>query len=307
MKLKRVLISIIIMLNITACSTPPKLICELGDIPPPPRKIENVRVALVLGGGGARGAAHLGVLEVLEQHNIPIDLIVGTSAGSVVGAMYADYKDCRLLYDQLIRLRKWDLLDLSISDSLLFFSQLKGPVQGYYLEEFIAKNMTVNNVEDLKIPFIAVATDITNNKAYTFASGPIAIAVHASSAIPPVFTPVKAYGRILVDGGVIEAVPVQIAKNYNPKVVIAVDISTNGGDFKINNMADVVSKSMSISYYTMSQMQSAKADVVIHPNLSEYGTFDDCDNYKVYNLGKNAALRKLPEIIAELRRKKIMN
>ncbi len=307
MKLKIIFFPIIIMLNITACAVALKDSNELEATPPPPRKIENVNVALVLGGGGARGIAHLGVLEVLEEYNIPIDLIVGTSAGSVVGAMYADCKDHKTLYKKLIDLKTWDLLDLSLSDSLLFFSDLKGPVQGYYLEEFIDKNMCIKDIEKLKIPFVAVATDIESEKPYVFESGSVAVAVHASSAIPPVFTPVKAYGKLLVDGGVIEAVPVQIARRYNPKVVIAVDISTNGGGFELNNMMDIVSKSMSISFYAMSKMQSTKADVVIHPNLTDHGLFDDTNNYKVYQQGKNAALRKLPEIIAELRRKKIIN
>lgn len=307
MNLRRICVGIVIMLSLSSCMTPHKSLYEVPKHPPPPRKIENVNVALVLGGGGGRGIAHLGVLEVLEKHNIPIDLIVGTSAGSVVGAMYADYKDHKLLYQQLIKLRKWDFLDFSIADSLLFFSEMRGPVQGYYLEDFIVKNMTTHNIEDLKIPFIAVATDIEKERPYIFESGPIAIGVHASSAIPPVFTPVKVYGHVLVDGGVVEAVPVSIARRYNPKVVIAVDISINGGGTELNNMADVMNKAMSISYYTMSQMQSTKADILIHPNLNGYGTFDDHDNVYIHNLGKEAAIKKLPEIIAELRHKKIIN
>src|SRR5262249_46181885 len=157
-----------------------------------------------------------------------------------------------------------------------------------YLEDFIVKNMSTHNIEDLKIPFVAVATDIEREKAYVFESGPIAISVHASSAIPPVFTPVKAYGHILVDGGVVAAVPVDIAKQYNPKMIVAVDIATNGAGSKLNSMADLMEKAMSILYYTMSQMQSIKADVLIHPDLKGYGTFDDHDNKRVHDLGRDA-------------------
>jgi NTE family protein len=293
------LISVIIMM--TSCASQPKILYNIPETPPPARKIENVNVALVLGGGGSRGIAHLGVIKVLEEHKIPIDLIVGTSAGSVVGAMYADYVDHDLLYQQLINLRKWDLLDISLGNSLTFFTDIKGPVGGCYLEQFLVTNMTTHNIEDLKIPFVAVATDIEKERAYLFESGPIALGVHASSAIPPIFSPVRAYGKILVDGGIIEAVPVRVAKKYNPKIIIAVDISTNGVGLSPVSMADVVSKSMTISYYTMSRMQSAGADVVIHPNLHEYGTFDDHANQIMYERGKNAALKKLPDILRRLR------
>lgn len=307
MKITNFIIGIILMLTLSSCASPAKKFFDLPNTPPPPREIKNVNVALVLGGGGSKGIAHLGVIEVLESHGIPIDLIVGTSAGSIVGAMYADHKDSKMLYEQLIAVKKWDLLDLSIADSLSFFSDIKGPVQGYYLEEFLVTNMTVNNIEDLKIPFVAVASDVEDESAYVFDSGPIAPAIHASSAIPPVFSPVRAYGKLLVDGGIIEPVPVRIAERYNPKVIIAVDISTSGKEYALGNMLDVTGKSLSIAYYTLSQMQAAKAHILIHPNLNGYGTFDDHANDAMYEIGRKAAYRKLPEIIHELKRKKLIN
>jgi NTE family protein len=308
MKISQLFVYILLMFTISSCAPttrPP--IFTLPDTPPEPREIKDVNVALVLGGGGAKGIAHLGVIEVLEKHGIPIDLIVGTSAGSIVGAMYADYKDSKLLYDQLIKIKKWDLIDISFADSLSFFSELRGPAQGYYLEDFLVRNLTVNNIEDLKIPFVAVASDLEQENAYVFDSGPIAPAVHASAAIPPVFSPVKIYGKVLVDGGVVEPVPVRVAEKYNPKVIIAVDISTTGREYGMANMLDVTGKSLSISYYLLSQLQSSRAHVLIHPDLNGYGTFDDHANKEMYEIGRKAAIRKLPEIIMELRRKKIIN
>jgi NTE family protein len=265
-----------------------------------PREIKDVNVALVLGGGGVKGIAHLGVIEVLEKNGIPIDLIVGTSAGSIIGALYANYQDSTLLHENLIHLHKWDILDISIINTFRFFSALHGPIQGYYLEEFMVKNTTVNNIEELKIPFVAVATDLNCEKAFRISSGPIATAIHASSALPPYFSPIKAYGKILVDGGVVEPVPVPTAKLYNPKVIIAVDISTSGREYTLSTMWDVTNRSLYVSYYTLSQFLAKQADVFIHPPLEGYGTFDDGNNHKLYRIGKRAAIDKLPDILHAL-------
>jgi NTE family protein len=301
-KLNTLLVALIVV-TLSACAptkyiTPPKYL-------PPPRKIEKVGVALALGGGGSKGFVHLGVLEVLEENGIPIDLIVGTSAGSIIGALYADYADSKMLKENILHINKWDILDFSIFHSLHFFVDVRGPVQGYYLEEFLVKNMTVNNMEDLRIPFIAVASDIENDRSVPISSGPVATAVHASSAIPPVFTPVKEYGMFLVDGGVTEPVPVATARQYNPKVLISVDISTPGDDLPLNNMWDVTNKSLYISYYQLSRMQSLGADVSIHPNLNGFGMFDDSESLKLYGIGRAEALKAMPAILAELKKKGI--
>ncbi len=298
------LLSILIILSLVACTAPRRLITP-PDRLPPPRKIENVNVAIALGGGGSKGFVHLGVLEVLEEYGIPIDLIVGTSAGSIMGALYADYADSQLLKENVLHISKWDILDVSLFDSLHFFIDVRGPVQGFYLEEFIVKNLTVNNMEDLKIPFVAVATDLENDRPIAISSGPVAVAVHASSAIPPVFTPVKEYGMFLVDGGVVEPVPVATARQYNPKVLISVDISTPGDDLPLNNMWDVSNKSLYVSYYALSRLQSLTSDVSIHPNLNGFGMFDDAHNQKLYEIGRQETLKLMPEILDELKKKGI--
>lgn len=302
----KLIFGVFLMSILTACATPYQRHYELTDFPPPARKIENVRVALALGGGGARGIAHLGVLEVFEEHNIPIDLIVGTSAGSIIGGMYANFKDTQIMHRQLINLKKWDLIDFSLGNTLLFFSDLKGPVEGYNLEDFIVKNTTVNNVEETDIPFVAVATDLNEGKVYAFESGPLPLAIHASSAIPPVFTPVQAYSKLLVDGGVLEPVPVGVARTYDPEVVIAVDISTPGDEGQLRNMLDVTSRSLAVAYYRLSIMQSYSADVTIHPKLSDIGTFDDKNHLEVYQRGRDAAIAALPRVNAVLRSKNII-
>lgn len=296
---------LILVVLLTACSSERRALYDIPDKEPPPRKIENVKVALVLGGGGAKGIAHLGVLSVFEENNIPIDLIVGTSAGSIVGAMYASYGDVGKCYKAMAHVNKWDLLDLSIGDSFNFFSDLIGPVQGYYLEKYIVERIPEYNIEDLRIPFIAVATDVVHEKAVTFSSGPVALGVRASSALPPLFTPVMVYGRLLVDGGVVQPVPVDIARRYNPKLVIAVDISTSGRNDPLDNMMDLTYRSLNLSYYRLSKTESRKADIVIKPDMDGFGMFEDVNKRDMYMRGKEAALAKLPLIMELLHKKGI--
>lgn len=301
----KILCFLFLLVFLTSCAGYQPII-DIPASPPPPRKIENIRVALVLGGGGAKGLAHVGVLEVLEQYNVPIDLIVGTSSGSIVGALYADYKDHKLVYDALINLRHHDLLDFSFIDMLGFFSTRRGPFQGYLLQDFILKNITAYNIEDLKIPFVAVTTELDSGVVYPFSSGPVALGVTASSSIPPMFSPILAYGKMFVDGGVLEPVPVSTAKLYNPKLIIAVDITSSGSTLEINNMWDVMNKSMYLNYYQLSKSQSQYADIRIHPDMSTFEIFGDNNNVRIYNTGKSAALKHIQEILSKMRQRGII-
>ncbi len=300
----RKLLAICVTLCLIGCAAPKRLITPPDKLPPP-REIKNVKVAIALGGGGSKGFVHLGVLEVLEEYGVPLDLIVGTSAGSIMGALYADYADTQLVKENVLRIKANDILDVSFFDTLHFFVDVRGPVQGLSLEEFIVKNVTELNMEDLKIPFVAVATDLENDRAVRISSGPVALAVRASASIPPVFTPVKEYGMLLVDGGVVEPVPVATAREYNPKVLISVDISTPGDDLPLNNMWDVTNKSLYISYYALSRMQSLSADINIHPNLNGFGMFDDSKNEVLYEMGRAETIKLMPQILDILKKKGI--
>ncbi len=300
----RKLLAICVTLCLIGCAAPKRLITPPDKLPPP-REIKNVKVAIALGGGGSKGFVHLGVLEVLEEYGVPLDLIVGTSAGSIMGALYADYADTQLVKENVLRIKANDILDVSFFDTLHFFVDVRGPVQGLSLEELIVKKVTELNMEDLKIPFVAVATDLENDRAVRISSGPVALAVRASASIPPVFTPVKEYGMLLVDGGVVEPVPVATAREYNPKVLISVDISTPGDDLPLNNMWDVTNKSLYISYYALSRMQSLSADINIHPNLNGFGMFDDSKNEVLYEMGRAETIKLMPQILDILKKKGI--
>jgi NTE family protein len=290
------LLAIFLALTLTSCaSKPPQIhIPVVEPTPPPPPK--SIEVALILGAGGSRALAHLGVLEVLEEEGIPIDLIVGCSAGSLIGALYADNPNAAAIKNKIINLKRKDLIDPCFSSLLMTPIRVTGPVQGHALESFMVKELKAKNFEDLKIPLIAVATNINNNQVVLLRSGPIAPAVHASSALPPIFSPVNLYNQTLVDGGVISPVPVHVAKGYNPKLTIAVDISTPPAKDPMSNAFDLAYRSLHISFYELSRTQSRTADIFIHPNLTGYGTFDDESNLQLYEKGKATARAAIQDI-----------
>src|SRR6266545_12253 len=159
------------------------------------------KVALVLGGGAARGFAHIGVIRVLEQERIPVDLVVGTSVGSLIGALYASERNSFELEWAAFQLKQEDLFDFRIVNAVLGM----GLARGEQLEAFVRAKVKQERIEELKVPFAAVATDLNWGKRVVLDKGSIAKAVHASSAIPGVFEPVSHDGKLLVDGGVIVA------------------------------------------------------------------------------------------------------
>ncbi|PWU07079.1 MAG: hypothetical protein C5B43_00855 [Verrucomicrobia bacterium] len=296
--------TIIIALFLIGCAHIP-VATSLGihvpsEIQPFEKSKKKIEVALVLGGGGARGIAHVGVLEVLEKEGIPIDLIVGTSAGAVVGALYGSFYDVHKVKSMLLGLNKWDVLDISMCSMWRMVYEASGPISGYALQKFLKETIPETNIEELRIPFAAVAVDIETSSPFIMRSGPIAPAVHASAAIPPFFAPVKLYGKTLVDGGVALPVPVSVAKEYNPKLIIAVNISSPPKKGELEGCVDLSYRSLVVSYYVLSNMQSQQADVVIHPELDGFGLFDDKNKEEVYRRGLAAAQAAIPAIKEKL-------
>lgn len=272
---------------------------DIPDVAPAHHMPKKVGVALVLGAGGVRALAHLGILEVLEEEGIPIDLIVGSSGGSIIGALYADNPNAKALKSRVLQLKRSDLLDPCIA------AFPAGLVEGNALKNYLIRELRCKTFEELAIPFVAVATNVDNNHIVMLRSGPIAPAVHASSALPPVFSPVTLYNQTLVDGAVIAPVPVQVARYYKPKLLIAVDISTPPPRASISNAWDILDRSLHIAFYELSRMQSTKADIFLHPNLAGYGTFDDQFNMELYEKGKETAKAAVPRIKKALARRGI--
>lgn len=289
----------ILLLFISSCKT------KLEETPDPPaipqREMhECVRVALVLGGGGAKGMSHVGVLAEFEKAGIPIDVIVGCSAGSIVGVLYADCPNAYYIKKILKPLRTWDMLDINI-----WYCRF-GLVRGGALQRFLRKHLSCRYFEELQIPLYVVATDVLAGELVCMSSGLVIPPVHASAAVPFVFSPVYLYKRWLVDGGVADPVPVKIAKKTGAAVVVAVDLSGLLPDTRPTNLFGVATRSAEIKFLLQSESCVQGADVVIQPELGCMGLFDDKNPEHVFEAGCRAAREVIPKIIELLSQKGIM-
>jgi len=179
------------------------------------------KVGLVLGSGGARGLAHIGVIKVLEKNNIPIDYIVGTSIGAFIGAAYASTKDINKIEESFMA-TDWKRI-LKFSSDFAPFSG--GLIKGEYIKNFAKNNLNINKTfNDLKIPFIAIATDIETGQAEILKSGNLIDSIRASVSLPGIFKPVKIENKILIDGGLSNPVPSNITRQMGADIIIAVDL-----------------------------------------------------------------------------------
>ena len=270
---------------------------QVPDFPPPPPKhTKPIKVALVLSSGGFRGAAHLGAISVLEEHHIPIDLIVGSSAGSFIGAFYADEPNVPAIKTKLMQANFEHLVDTSWFSAVQAPFCPTGPIHGSALQTFMLKNLRARDFQELKIPLVVVTTSMLNNQLEILQSGPIIPAVHASSALPPYFAPVRLYQNQYVDGGVICKVPVSVAKQFKPKFIIAVNISMKPSLSEIKNAFAMTSRALDISFYELARYQAKEADVVIEPEIIGYGSFDDAYHEEFYQAGRKAALAQIDAI-----------
>lgn len=296
---KRYSIFIIAILLLASCADSPPNIVIPKYQPPSRLVIHQPQVALVLGGGGARGFALIGVIKVLEQHHVPIDLIVGTSAGSIVGAIYADNPNANALTNTLMHATARQILDISA----LHFMQ--GPITGNGLQDFLVAHLQARRFSQLKIPFIAVTTDLKTGATVPIDSGPIAPAVNASSALSPFFRPVKLYGHIFVDGGTTDTVPVDIALRYHPKVIIAVSITPDLTQSMPSNIVGVYDRAYDISDSKFDKYSMRGANIILHPKVGQIGPFDISHKRRLIKAGELATRQAMPQICAILQRNHI--
>lgn len=256
----------------------------------PPKVTQPAKVAVVLGAGAAKGFAHIGVLKILEANKIPIHMIVGTSSGSVVGSLYASGYNAFALQGIALSIQKKDVAELIFPDN--------GFIKGERLRDFINTKVQGRPIERLKIPFYVIATDIKNGEATIFSSGNTGTAVQASSAVPGVYQPVNYLGTSYVDGGVVNPLPIDVARKYGADVVIAVDITANN-DAKIpTGTMETIMKSVEIMYGKISQLSLHQADVVIKPDVAFVGATDfDLRNETILE-GEKATMAAMPAINA---------
>jgi NTE family protein len=249
-------------------------------------------IALVLGGGAAKGFAHIGVIKALEAQGIVPDIVVGTSAGSVVGAMYAAGKSGFELQTLAITLDESQVSDWSLPD--------RGVLKGDALAAFI--NKAIGNVQIEKLPkrFGAVATDLASGEPIVFRSGDTGTAVRASSSVPGIVQPVAIRGREYVDGGLVSPVPVRFAREMGATFVIAVDISNKPQMGKTKSSLDVLLQTFAIMGQSLNRSELPLADVVIRPDISQLASADFKTRHLAVLEGEKATAQAMPALKDQL-------
>jgi NTE family protein len=238
-------------------------------------------LGLALGGGAARGFTHIGVLEVLEDLGIRPEWVVGTSAGSLVGALYASGMPLAELKRQALLLEESDLGDWTITG--------RGPLKGEAIEKMVNRLIGNKPIESFAIKFAAVATDLFNGKPIYFSRGNAGQAVRASSSVPGVFEPVSIRGRDYVDGGLVSPVPVSAARSLGARKVIAVDISAKPRFQPTDSIPQVFLQTFAIMGQQLGIYELAKADVVIVPEVGDLGSGDFSQRSRAVDEGRRAA------------------
>ncbi|MBI2312446.1 MAG: patatin-like phospholipase family protein [Betaproteobacteria bacterium] len=282
--------ALLIALALSGCATVPE------PRPAPPQPVASPqppKIAVALGGGAARGFAHIGVLKVLEAQGIVPEIVVGTSAGSLVGALYAAGHSGFEIQRLALQMDESAVSDWSLPN--------RGVIKGESLQEFV--NRAVNNrpIEKLARLFGVVATDLQTGEMIVFRRGNTGMAVRASSSVPGVFQPVNVSGREYVDGGLTSPVPVKVAKSLGADIVIAVDIGAKPRYGKVKDTIDVLLQTFSIMGQSLSGHEIALADVVIRPNTGVIGATDFESRHLAILEGEKAAQEALPAIRSRIR------
>jgi NTE family protein len=281
---------------LAACATPPPAPAPSPTPAPPPVVVPAPKpppkVALVLGGGAARGFAHIGVIKALEAQGIVPDIVVGTSAGSVVGVLYASGLDGFALQKLALGMQEDMVADWTLPN--------RGVLKGEALQAFINRNLGNQPLQKLRRPMGVVATDLLSGEMMLFRRGDAGVAVRASSAVPGVFQPVEISGREYVDGGLTSPVPAQSARAMGADFVIAVDISSAGRREKLSGTLDVLLQTFAVMGQALSRHELEDADVVIRPKTAAVSSTNFEDRHLAILEGEKAAAAVMAELKARL-------
>jgi NTE family protein len=260
--------------------------------PPAPVQVPPPRIALVLGGGAAKGFAHIGVIKSLEAQGIKPDLVVGTSVGSLVATLYASGYDGFDLQRIAMDMKESMVSDWSLPD--------RGILKGEALQEFVNKTVQGRPLEKLSRKVAVVATDLQSGDPIVFERGDAGMAVRASSSVPGVFQPVRISGREYVDGGLVSPVPVKAARNLGADFVIAVDIASKPSGKQIQGTLDVLLQTFTIMGATIAASELQQADVVIKPDISKLSSTDFQSRHLAILEGERATQSIIPDIRRKL-------
>lgn len=260
------------------------------EAPPSTTPRKPLKLGLALGGGAARGFAHVGVIQVLEENGIRPSLVVGTSAGSMVAAFYASGRNGA----QLQRLAE-TMEEAALTDWNLPLAS-RGMIKGEGLARYVTSVTGQKRIEDLSLPLGIVATDLHSGQGVLFQRGDIATAVRASSAVPAMFDPVRIGGRDYVDGGLVSPVPVRYARQMGADVVLAVDISSTPESNKATGMLQVLLQTFTIMGKSINEFELREAEVVVKPPLDGVGSASFGERQRSIQAGRKAMLQALPEL-----------
>lgn len=259
---------------------------------PPPAPKRPPRLGLALGGGAARGFAHIGVIQVLEEAGIKPDLVVGTSAGSLVAALYANGKTSAELANLALTMDEGAITDWAFPS--------RGLIRGEALARFVRDQTGNKLIEQMKMPLGIVATDLDSGAGMLFQRGDTGTAVRASSSVPAVFQPVKIGDREYVDGGLVSPVPVRYARQMGAEMVIAVDISSPPDGAATDGTMKLLLQTFAIMGKSINRFELREADVVVRPPLIGVSSADFTSRVRAIRSGRETALALLPDIKAKL-------
>jgi len=265
-----------------------------------PKTPKPIRIGLALGGGAARGFAHIGVIKALEAQGIVPDIVVGTSAGSVVGALYAAGNNGFALQKIALQMDEGAISDWSVP----FFAKVSGVLKGEAIQNYVNKTIRNVPIEKLKIPFGAVATDLNSGAPILFRRGNTGVAVRASSAVPGVFQSVNVGGHLYVDGGLVSPVPVRFAHEMGADFVIAVNISASPEAQAASSSVDVLLQTFAIMGQSINNYELKDADVVIRPELGAMKGNDFTARNTAILAGEQAAMAQMASIKKKLKEKR---
>ncbi len=254
------------------------------------------KVGLALGAGSTKGFAHIGVLQVLEEHHIPIDLIAGSSIGAIVASIYAAGTDLHLLEKFVLQMNIRDYLDIGKLGA-------GGLIRGDKLEALIRLLTHRKRFEETNIPLYCMTVDAAAGELIAMHEGEISRAVRASMSIPGIFVPVSIDGRVYVDGGVIERLPCGVLRENGADVVLAVDVGYCGGEYDVQGMNayDMINRSIDIMQWEITKLHKVDADVLLVPQvLFVRGHFATKESRAVIEEGRRVAEEAMPEILALL-------
>lgn len=269
-------------------SAPPVEATPRVEPPPQPVVIPLPRIALVLGGGAAKGFAHVGVIKALESQGYKPDILAGTSVGSFVAALYAGGHDGFELQRMAFEFKESTVSDWSLPD--------RGFLRGEALQEYVNRNLQNRPIEKLPRKLAIVATDLQSGQQVVFERGDAGMAVRASSSVPGVFQPVRINGREYVDGGLVSPVPIRVARSLGADIVIAVDISSRPNDKPVRDTIDLLLRTFAIMGNAIADAELPLADVLVKPNIVQLSGADFQSRHLAILEGERAGMAAIPEL-----------